>query len=208
MSTVRLRFHTFLLAVVALILGCRGADANGLRALKPGEFVVHGQTVPSISCSSATTQTRSTSRPSSRSFPRPTGRWCASRSSTGSRAATWGWSFASGTGSSTRARFFENQFFAFLKRTGVAGPPTAFQEQYNEQDNNVLDVDGPGALHRRADGRALSGGPARRRAARLHDLLHQLVRPERLQVPRLHEDRRTGSRHELQLRPAPRPRAR
>ncbi len=42
-----------------------------------------------------------------------------------------------------KSALFENQFFAFLKRTGVSGPPTAFQEQYNDQVNNVLDVTGP-----------------------------------------------------------------
>ena len=31
-----------------------------------------------------------------------------------------------------------------------------FQDQYNQQNKNVLDVAGPGALHRRADGRAVS----------------------------------------------------
>ena len=42
-----------------------------------------------------------------------------------------------------KSAFFENQFFAFLKRTGVEGPPTTFQEMYNDQVNNVLDVEGP-----------------------------------------------------------------
>ncbi len=38
---------------------------------------------------------------------------------------------------------FERRFFAFLTRTGVEGPPTAFQDAYNAETKNVLDVTGP-----------------------------------------------------------------
>lgn len=41
------------------------------------------------------------------------------------------------------SRAFENQFFSFLARTGTDGPVTAFQQQYNDQTRNVLDVAGP-----------------------------------------------------------------
>ena len=51
-------------------------------------------------------------------------------------------------------------------------------------------------LDRRADGREAADRhrAAGRRHAQPHDLLHQLVRAQRLQVPRLLEDRRAGSR--------------
>ena len=42
-----------------------------------------------------------------------------------------------------KTRSFENQFFSFLAHTGTEGPLTAFQEQYNQQNKNVLDVTGP-----------------------------------------------------------------
>jgi hypothetical protein len=38
---------------------------------------------------------------------------------------------------------FEDQFFSFLARTGVPGNPTAYMNQYNDQENNVLTVTGP-----------------------------------------------------------------
>jgi hypothetical protein len=42
-----------------------------------------------------------------------------------------------------QTRDFENRFFSFLARTGTEGPLTAFQDQYNAQTRNVLDVAGP-----------------------------------------------------------------
>lgn len=42
-----------------------------------------------------------------------------------------------------KSRSFENEFFSFLAQTGTPGSPTLFQEQYNEQQKNVLDVTGP-----------------------------------------------------------------
>ncbi len=38
---------------------------------------------------------------------------------------------------------FEDQFFAFLARTGTPGNPTAYMNAYNNQTNNVLNVTGP-----------------------------------------------------------------
>jgi len=38
---------------------------------------------------------------------------------------------------------FEDQFFGYLKDIGKAGPLTSFQQQYNDQQKNVLDVTGP-----------------------------------------------------------------
>jgi hypothetical protein len=42
-----------------------------------------------------------------------------------------------------KTRTFENQFFTFLTHTGTEGALTPFQEQYNQQNKNVLDVTGP-----------------------------------------------------------------
>jgi len=41
------------------------------------------------------------------------------------------------------SRAFEDDFFAFLSKTGTEGPPTIFQDAYNAQARNVLDVEGP-----------------------------------------------------------------
>ncbi len=38
---------------------------------------------------------------------------------------------------------FERRFFGFLARSGTDGPPTTFQNLYNGQTKNVLDVTGP-----------------------------------------------------------------
>lgn len=38
---------------------------------------------------------------------------------------------------------FEDRFFGFLTRTGVPGDPTLYQQQYNAQNNNVLNIKGP-----------------------------------------------------------------
>ncbi len=38
---------------------------------------------------------------------------------------------------------FEDRFFNYLKESGHHGPLTAFQQAYNDQDKNVLDVKGP-----------------------------------------------------------------
>ena len=144
MSTVRVRFHKFLLAVVALSLGLvAAAEANGLRALKPGEFVVHGQTVPvdlvfigyeqnQIDEQAILEVLPATYQPVVR-FPQFYG--LAGRAMGLEHRFRYRFVY--------KSAFFENQFFGFLKRTGVEGPPTTFQEMYNDQVNNVLDVEGP-----------------------------------------------------------------
>jgi hypothetical protein len=38
---------------------------------------------------------------------------------------------------------FERRFFDFLSDTGTEGPPTIYQQGYNDQDNNVIDITGP-----------------------------------------------------------------
>jgi hypothetical protein len=38
---------------------------------------------------------------------------------------------------------FENQFFGYLREIGQPNDLTAFQQQYNDQQNNILDVTGP-----------------------------------------------------------------
>jgi hypothetical protein len=42
-----------------------------------------------------------------------------------------------------KSRSFENRFFSFLAQTGTEGPITAFQNLYNQETKNVLDVAGP-----------------------------------------------------------------
>jgi hypothetical protein len=40
-------------------------------------------------------------------------------------------------------RSFENDFFRYLSKAGTPGPLTAYQQLYNDQQKNVLDVSGP-----------------------------------------------------------------
>jgi hypothetical protein len=42
-----------------------------------------------------------------------------------------------------KSRSFEDQFFRFLARTGKPGNPTVYQTEYNDQVNNLVDVEGP-----------------------------------------------------------------
>lgn len=42
-----------------------------------------------------------------------------------------------------KSRAFENRFFSFLAQTGSEGPITPFQDLYNQETRNVLDVAGP-----------------------------------------------------------------
>ena len=76
-----------------------------------------------------------------------------------------------------KGRAFENQFFSFLARTGTDGPLTQFQEQYNAQQKNVLDVTGPVLYIDAPTVERYLGRSRWRRATPLHHLFHQLVRP-------------------------------
>ncbi|MBK8418811.1 hypothetical protein [Candidatus Villigracilis saccharophilus] len=42
---------------------------------------------------------------------------------------------------------FSRKFFNYMKGIGVSGDPTLYQTFYNDQVNNVLDVNGPGAVY-------------------------------------------------------------
>ena len=144
MPSARSRVRSCLLLGFALLLAtAASAGASGLRALKPGEFVVHDQTVPvdlvfigydeqQIDEQAVLDVLPATYRPLVRQpqFYGLSGR-------------DVGLEFRFRYRFVYKSRFFENQFFSFLKRAGVPGAPTAFQEQYNEQKTNVLDVTGP-----------------------------------------------------------------
>ena len=98
---------------------------------------------------------------------------------------------------------FEDQFFGALSGLADPAPLTLFQQAYNDQKSNVLDVTRE-PLHRRAQRGAVADRPRARRCRHHagHPVLHQLVGPGRFQVPRVHEDERARSRHRLQLRRA------
>jgi hypothetical protein len=42
-----------------------------------------------------------------------------------------------------KSQSFSTAFFRYLRRIGTPGPPTFFQQLYNDQNTNVLDVTGP-----------------------------------------------------------------
>ena len=144
MCTLRSYLRRCVLCAIALSVALAATvEANGPRALRPGEFVVHDQVVPidlvfigydqnDIDEQTILGALPATYRPVVR-VPR----------FYGLAGRDVGLEFRFRYRFVYKGQFFENQFFAFLKRTGVPGPPTAFQEMYNEQLNNVLDVKGP-----------------------------------------------------------------
>ena len=52
---------------------------------------------------------------------------------------------------------FTDRFFDYLTRIGREDDLTEYQQLYNQQDKNFLDVTGPVLLHRRARGREVAG---------------------------------------------------
>ena len=99
----------------------------------------------------------------------------------------------------------ESRFFRYLARIGEPGEPTDFQQAYNDQAGNVLDVagpvlyvDGPSAEEWLTDAAGRDLGIDTRHSYTIFFI--ELVQPPRLQVPPLHQDRRDRSGHRLQLR--------
>ena len=185
----RLRQSVFSAAVLLLALVAT-ADANGLRALKPGEFVMHEQTVPIDLVFIGYDEHQIDEQAILEVLPQsylPIVRYPQFYGLSGRNV---GLDFRFRYRFVYKSQLFENQFFSFLKRSGVSGPPTAFQEQYNDQVNNVLDVTGPVLYIDAPAVERYLAGPQRRRPARLHDLFHQLVRAQGLPLSRLHQDRR------------------
>nr|BFE76883.1 hypothetical protein GCM10020092_101840 [Actinoplanes digitatis] len=100
-------------------------------------------------------------------------------------------------------RSYEDKFFKRLGALATPAPLTAFQTAYNEQAKNVKDITSNNFIDAPSVEKWLATHPpSRRRHPAQHRLLHQLVRPRGLQVPRLHQDRRAGPRHRVRLRQA------
>ena len=205
MPIVRLHLrHALLSAAVLILTVAASADANGLRALKPGEFVVHQQTVPIdlvfigydehqideqaiLEVLPADLSARSSALPAvlrsvgsepraGLSLPLPV-RVARARSSRTSSLRT----------SSARE-------CPALRRY--------FRSMYNEQVNNVLDVTGP-VLYIDAPKveRYLAGPHGDDQRGYTIFFINWFGRQD-FQLPRLHQDRRARSRHRVQLRRA------
>jgi hypothetical protein len=142
-STLRSRLGQCVLYAVALSVAFAATvEANGLRALRPGEFVVHDQAVPVDLVFIGYDQDQIDEQAILEVLPvtyRPIVRFPQFYGLSGRDV---GLEYRFRYRFVYKRQLFENQFFAFLKRSGVAGPPTDFQEQYNQQVNNVLDVKG------------------------------------------------------------------
>lgn len=78
---------------------------------------------------------------------------------------------------------YERRFFSTLSRLARPAPLTALQQQYNDQQHNVLEVTDNHHIDAPTVERWLADHP-----------------PAGLQVPRLHQDQRARPRHRLQLR--------
>ena len=149
------RCHRYCLLALIAILGLASAaaaqpqqtqqkrhDHHELRALRPGEFVVREQVVPVNLVFIGYDHNQIDEQALLRPFRRPTVRSSASRCSTVSRAATSACSTASATTSFAGAGRSRTSSSAFLK-TPEHRADHAFQDAYNQQKKNVLDVVGP-----------------------------------------------------------------
>lgn len=114
--------------------------------LRPGEFVVHRQRVPieivligfadgQVDTSTFPFRLPSTYTPAVR-YPQ----------FYGLQGRDLGLEFTFDYTVTRRNRRFEDQFFRHLAKIGTPGPPTVFQEAYNQQTRNLVDVTGP-VLH-------------------------------------------------------------
>ena len=98
---------------------------------------------------------------------------------------------------------FEDRFFG---DAGATWPSRrrrpVYQQDYNDQDNERprRRQTTTSSTPRRVEQWLIDNPPSGVDTSAGHRLLHQLVRPRRLQVPRLHQDRRARPRHRLQLR--------
>jgi hypothetical protein len=111
-------------------------------ALSPGAFVVHRQTVPvrivligfgdEVDDDAVLAGLPATYKPVVR-YPR----------FYGLQGRDLGLEYALGPRVERRGAAFTRRFFAFLRGAGTPGPLTSFQQAYNDQRRNVLDVTGP-----------------------------------------------------------------
>jgi hypothetical protein len=150
MFTLHFRRHFFFALLVLALAAAAEAQPqgqhrndSGLRALRPGEFVVHEQVVPvnlvfigydndQIDEQALLDALPATYSPVVR-YPR----------FYGLAGREMGLRYRFRYTLQHKSQSFENEFFAFLTRTGTEGPLTQFQQQYNDQVKNVLDVAGP-----------------------------------------------------------------
>ena len=174
----------------------RRATATWTRAARPGS----ARRSRSTWSSSATSATRSASAASWPACPAGTSRWSARGSTTGSPSASAS-ATATTTTSPTPAPATSGSSSRTLSRLAEPAPLTEFQQAYNDQENNVLEVAGNHHIDAPTVERWLADHPpAGVDTRQQHDLLRQLVRAAGLQVPRLHQDRRARPGHRLQLR--------
>lgn len=118
-------------------------DDGRLRTLRPGEFVVHEQVVPVNIVLIGYERNQIDERALLDALPatyRPVVRFPLFYGLSGRDI---GLQFRFKYRVVRRSRAFENRFFSFLAETGTTGPLTQFQDQYNQQEKNVLDVTGP-----------------------------------------------------------------
>lgn len=143
MSLIRRTTVTALLALVVFVGAAAPAAADLFRGLKPGGFDVLNQTIPvnvvfigydkqTLDLAAFKSWLPATYRPLVR-YPQ----------FYGLNGRDMGLAFRFKYAIDFADKRFEQKFFAFLARTGVEGPLTAFQTAYNAQTRNVRDVTGP-----------------------------------------------------------------
>ncbi|MCM3879326.1 MAG: hypothetical protein ND807_04375 [Vicinamibacterales bacterium] len=114
-----------------------------LRTLRPGSFVVQKQTVPVDLVFIGYDSRQIDERALLASLPATYSPIVRYPQFYGLNGRDMGLEFQFKYRAVHETRAFTDQFFSFLARTGTDGPLTAFQDQYNQQQKNVLDVAGP-----------------------------------------------------------------
>jgi hypothetical protein len=151
MRTVNVHRLTLVIALVCSALATTAGaqsrvdhDDNGsLRALQPGAFVVQKQTVPIDLVFIGFNSRQIDERALLGSLPATYSPVVRYPQFYGLSGRDMGLEFRFKYRVVHKPRDFEDQFFSFLTHTGSEGPLTAFQNQYNQQKKNVLDVNGP-----------------------------------------------------------------
>ena len=147
MARLPLLIVAFTFPTLAAIAGAQSLqsrfDDGPLRTLRPGAFVVQRQTVPVNIVFIGYDRGQIDERALLESLPatyRPVVRY---PQFYGLNGRDVGLEFRFKYRLIYKTQSFQNQFFAFLAQTGTEGALTPFQDQYNQQQKNVLDVVGP-----------------------------------------------------------------
>lgn len=146
-ATLRLQLILVgLLALPSLAVAQAPADRSSdhrLRTLQPGAFVVHRQTIPVNVVLVGYTRQQVDEAGLRALLPQTYTPVVRYPQFYGLSGRNTGLEFRFAYRMKYASRAFEERFFSFLTQTCTEGPLTSFQNRYNQQQKNVLDVTGP-----------------------------------------------------------------